>query len=180
VSELEPVIVDSLPRSLEEFRALREGLAVKPQGGAAMMILALHAFAEDQDLGLQFLVTAVDRDGLQPAPADPMGFRLRPQNLQLIRNQVKGKPHLLRSCMLGTSPETGYALPALPIRMAFSDNPYSGNKEAGPYKVFVACSGAATPRPIQVKKNDKGIWKASEWSSVLVGVKAPPKPPDTL
>jgi len=49
----------------------------------------------------------------------------------------------------------------------------SGNRETGQYKVSVTCSGAELPRPVTLKKNDKGLWKASEWSSLLVGVIPP-------
>ncbi len=49
----------------------------------------------------------------------------------------------------------------------------NGNRETGQYKVFVACSGAELPRPVTLKKNDQGLWKASEWSSLLVGVMPP-------
>ncbi len=35
------------------------------------------------------------------------------------------------------------------------------------------CTGAATPRPVTLKRNDRGVWKAYEWSSLLVGVRPP-------
>jgi hypothetical protein len=52
-------------------------------------------------------------------------------------------------------------------------NQYS-DIDANTVKVFVKCTGADSPRPITLVKNDKGIWKAKEFSSLLVGIKAPP------
>jgi len=34
-------------------------------------------------------------------------------------------------------------------------------------------SGADSPRPITLTRNNKGIWKASSWHSLLVTIKAP-------
>jgi len=66
-----------------------------------------------------------------------------------------------------------YSLPAPPYRLDFSANAYSGDPTAGLYKVFVACSGAR-PRPVTVARDrTDGLWKAYEWSSLLVGVRAP-------
>ena len=180
MSQLEPVRIDALPRSAEEFQALRDRVARIPQGGAAAMVVALLAFAEDEAVGGPMLVLAADRSRLQEAPDGTQGFRLRKTDLDLVRRQVKGKPHVLRSYFRGTSPASGYRLPPAPLEIAFTDNPYSGDAAAGPYKVFVACSGADSPRPVQVRKNDKGIWKASEWSSLIVGVKPPAPAGDDL
>jgi hypothetical protein len=55
----------------------------------------------------------------------------------------------------------------------FSDNPHSGDPETGTFKVFITSSGASSPRPVTVKRNDKGIWKAYEWSTLIVGVEPP-------
>ena len=77
------------------------------------------------------------------------------------------------SYIQGSSPENGYSVKT-PYEFKYKSNPYSGDAETGPYKIFVFCSGADSPRPITLKKNDKGIWKASSWSSVLVGIKKEP------
>ncbi len=35
------------------------------------------------------------------------------------------------------------------------------------------CSGAATPRPVTLKRESDGLWRGYEWSSLLTGVAAP-------
>jgi hypothetical protein len=92
--------------------------------------------------------------------------------------QIEKQAYVPRSYVKGTTPENGYQLPAPPYVFEFSDTPYSGDVDAGTYKVFVACSGAASPRPVTVRRNNRGIWKAYEWSSLVVGVQAPAREVD--
>ena len=91
-------------------------------------------------------------------------------DMQLIDRQMAKQMYIPRSYVKGATPENGYELPDPPYEFEFSDNPYSGDEEEGPYKVFVASSGAASARPMMVRRNNRGIWKAYEWSSLLVGI----------
>jgi hypothetical protein len=168
--------VNQLPDSVDEFVALRDELAQTPQGGAVMMVLALQAYVTDPDLGWQCLTIAVDRGRLQDGAAGYKGWELIAAERQRIVSRLKERAHLPRSYVLGASPEEGYRLPPPPYRFEVSDNPYSGSIESGRYKVFLACSGAASPRPVTLKCNDQGIWKAHEWSSLLLGVVKPAGP----
>jgi hypothetical protein len=169
----EHVQIGQLPQSAEEFITLRDQIATTPHGGAAAMVTALLLYAADEQLGLQCLTIAVDRDRLEAGTTGYRGWQLRRREMQRIETQIKAGPHIPRSYIHGATPENGYMLPALPYVLAFSDNPYSGDPDSGTYKLFVSCSGASSPRPVTVKRNDRGIWKAHEWSSLISGVKAP-------
>lgn len=173
MSELAPVEIESLPRSMEAFADLQQRLARSPEGGAAMMVLALLLYAEDEELGGGCLAAAADRGRLQEGSGGYAGWRLGKRDLSLIRSQVGGRPHILRSYFAGATPENGYRLPAPPFRLECSANPYSGEMAAGRYKAFVASSGAASPRPVTVQRDEQGLWKAHEWSSLLLGVQEP-------
>jgi hypothetical protein len=173
MASIQPVQVDRLPESIEDFVALRDAVAKTPQGGAAMMVVALLAFAEDEALGQQCLTVAVDRGRLQEGPDGYKGWQLRKSDMRRIGEQVARQSYLPKAYIKGATPENGYTLPAPPYIIEFSDNPYSGDPASGTYRVFVACSGAASPRPTTLKRNDKGIWKVFEWSSLVVGVQAP-------
>ena len=173
MSNVGPVSVNELPKSIEEFVALRDRIADTPQGGAAVMALALLAYAEDEALGKQCLTVAADRGRLDKGPGGFKGFKLINAELQRLQTRIRGKPHMLRSYFRGTSPESGYELPAPPYVFDVSDNPYSGDIESGTYKVFLACTGASQPRPIAVKRNNRGVWNAHEWSSLTLGVVEP-------
>lgn len=165
--------INALPQSIEEFVALRNKVAETPEGGATMMVVALLAYAEDEQLGQQCLTVAVDRGRLQEGAKGYKGWQLRNTDLQRIRTQLRGSAYLPKSYIQGATPENGYQLPAPPYSFDLSGNPYSGDPSTGTYKTFIASSGAASPRPVTMKRNDRGIWKASEWSSLVVGVQAP-------
>ncbi|MCB1166151.1 MAG: hypothetical protein KDK33_08360, partial [Leptospiraceae bacterium] len=71
----------------------------------------------------------------------------------------------------GASASNNYKVSA-PYTIVTSRNKYSGEESSGRVKVFVNVSGFS-PRPITLKKNDKGIWKAYECSSMFVNVPPP-------
>ena len=173
VSTLEAVIIDEMPTSVEAFVALRDRVATVPLGGAAMLVVALHVYTKDEDLGRQCLTVAVDRGRLVEGAEGYRGWLLGKRDLRRIQSQLAGQPYLPSSYFQGATPENGYRLGESPHALAFSYNPYSGDPASGEYKVFVECSGAASARPVTVKRNNRGIWKADSWSSLITGVRAP-------
>ena len=173
MAPLEPVLVQEIPTSVEEFVALRDQIAVVPQGGAAMMVVALHLYTQDESLGLECLTVAVDRARLVEGPGGYKGWQLGKRDLSRIKMQLSAQPYLPRAYFRSSAPENGYQLAEPPHVLSFSDNPYSGDRASGVYKVFVECSGAPSARPVTVKRNNRGIWKADSWSSLITGVRAP-------
>lgn len=162
--------IPALPRSPEEFVTLRNDLAQKPAGGAAMMVVALIVYAQDAKLGEKLITIAVEQRWLQADGQGYQGYSLGRADQQRIRDQVGVRPYIAYSYVAGTSPEGGYALPAGPLSIEITEVRDEGD---GSTKVFVRSTGADSPRPIRLRPNDKGIWKASEWSSVLVDVRRP-------
>ncbi len=167
--DAQSVTVQSMPGSVDEFIALRDELAGTPEGGAAVFLVAMMAYVEDTDLGEQFLTIALDRNNLSKgqaykgyAPASSIQYHLK---------RIQGMRYLPRSYVVGSSPDNGYTA-AAPYRFDFSRNRFSKEKEDR-IKVFVACSGADTPRPITMQKNNRGVWKAYNASSVFVGIRKP-------
>ncbi len=166
------VTVDKLPVSTDEFIQLRNTIAQTPEGGVTMFLVAMKIYSMNPELGEKCFVLAVDRGSLTSGNTYK-GFSLLKFDMQLIKNQMAKDKNLTNSYIKGSSPNNSYKV-KLPYIFTYSTNSYSGDKEAGPYKLFVKCSGADSPRPITVKRNDKGIWKAVSWSSVLVGIKKVP------
>jgi hypothetical protein len=170
VAERSVVTIDQLPQTAEAFALLQERVARTPEGGAAVMVVALLLYAEDRVLGERCLDQAVDGGRLHTVAG---GQRLGRRDLQLMASQVGGRPHVLRSYLAGTCPEGGYQMPEPPLGIEWSANPYSGDVDSGQYKVFVTSSGADSPRPVTVRRDAEGLWKAYEWSSLLLGVRDP-------
>lgn len=145
-------------------------IASTPEGGAAMMILALLIYSEKEELGRQCLTAVISLDLLEEGNYYK-GYKLRSSSMQLIKEQLKKEPFIPRSYIKGSNPENGYRIPDENLIMKFSTTKYSGDRASGIFKIFVECSGALM-RPITLKVNDKGLWKAYEWSSLIVGVRS--------
>jgi hypothetical protein len=173
VTELQTVSVETLPPSVEAYRTLRDRLATSPQGGAAMMIVALLLYSRDAKLGQACLAVAVDRSQLVAGPHGYRDWQLRNRDLRRIAEQTGAQPYLAQAYIDGATPENGYRLPELPWTIRFEANPHSGDPASGAYKVFVTCSGAGHPRPVSMQRNARGLWKAREWSSLLTGIQPP-------
>ncbi len=165
------VKVDKLPISTEEFVKLRNRIATTPQGGATMFIIAVKLYKENPDLGKQCLVIATDRSRLQTG-STYKNFQLFKPDMTSIERQINRYPYVVDSYFRGAAPENGYSSKT-PYILNFSSNAYSGNVADGNFKVFVKCYGADSPRPIRLIKNNRGYWKAKEWSSIIMGIKKP-------
>jgi len=166
------VTITNEPLSISEFEKLRDELSTTPEGGATIFLLALKIFSKDKILGNQCLVLAADRNSLTEGNVYK-GFNLMRNDLSRIESQLNQNNKIPDSYIKGGSPENNYSI-QLPYIYEYSTNPSSGNEGDGLIKLFVTCYGADTPRPIHLKKNNRGIWKVNNWSSVIVGIKKPP------
>ena len=122
----------------------------------------------DGDVAMLPLGGAQGYKGLQPRRAD----------LQAFAERNGPQPHIARSYVTGTSPEQGYALPAGPLSVRVRDQQVHGETQGDAAKRFVHSSGADSPRPLGLRKNNRGLWKATSWSSLQVGVRPPGTPVD--
>ena len=169
------ITIDKIPTSSEEFVALRDKIATTPEGGAVLFAVAMIAYGHKKETGLEFFTIAVDKSRLITGNTYK-GFSINNSDLSLLTMQLDKNLQLGNSYVLTTSAEAEYKLPAAPFKFEITENAYSGDRATGKFKVFVKSSGADTPRPITLAVNDKGIWKAHEWSSLIVGVKVIKKP----
>lgn len=166
------VSVPALPKTVEEFRTWRNTVAGVPQGGAAAFVVALLVYSQDAALGLQMLTTHIDRELLSPGNKGYKGLQPRSMRIRAFRDRVGRKPYIARSYIDGTSHTTGYKLPPLPWTIRIKEVRDTGR---GRSKVFVWSTGADSARPITLKVNNRGVWKAYEWSSLEVGTRRPQK-----
>lgn len=157
------------PSTVEEFINLRNKTALTTEGGVVMFLLALKIYSENPELGEKLLVLSVDKSVLMQGDIYK-GYQLRKGDMNLIKRQLAGYKNIANSYIKGANPKNGYNV-KLPYIYKLSENAYCGNRADGRFKNFVKCYGADSPRPIHIKKNNKGIWKATNWSSVITGIK---------
>lgn len=169
--------IKKIPDTIEEFIKMRDEYAKTPAGGAAMFVVALEMYVRDEKTGLAALTVAVDQKFLVKDSNGGYykGYKLEKFKEDQIKTYIKNKFYYLpKSYFKGTSSENAYALPKPPYKMYLFTNTYSFVRGEGYVKVFVQSTGTS-PTPVTLKKNDKGLWKAFEWSSFLMGVKKPPE-----
>lgn len=166
--------IASLPTTPEKLKELRDQVATTPLGGAAMFVVSMLTYAKDPKLGSQFFAEVIDSKSLEASKADDSygGFRPSGTDWGLLKQLLKDKPYTASCYVQGTSPEGKYALPSGSIKIRITTNQFSVINDTT-IKVFVACSGADTARPITVKLDAAGLWKATEWSSLYVAIRAP-------
>jgi hypothetical protein len=177
------VSLKSIPATIEEFIAMRDEVALTPSGGAAMFVAAMINYADNPALGLQCFTAILVNDSTLLWD-DPKGYggKSPNKNTMYFIEQIKKAPYMPNSYIVGTTVDNGYALPSAPYKITISTNKYSATKiESGECKVFIANTGGNMPRPITLIKNNKGIWKVKEFSSLVVGLsKVPVKNDDDL
>ena len=157
-----------IPGNLDEFKELYATLPDSPVAAAAAMILALLLYSENSEEGAKALSLAAHPDHLV---ATGETERLNQHSLNLLKMQIKGKSYHMQSYFKNTSTANNYALPPAPCLLEFSTNPHSTSAGEGYLKLFIQSSGADSPRPLSVKIDGTGKWKAVEWSSLLSGIK---------
>jgi len=160
-----------MPQTVKQFVELRNKIATTPEGGATMFIIALKMYEKNTEIGKQCIVIATDRSRLQVGNTYK-NFQLFATDMNRIKRQIEQYPYVPNSYFMGASPSNSYKSKR-PYKLTFSSNPYSGNIDEGNFKIFVKSYGADSPRPIRMIKNNKGYWKAKEWSTIIMGVSKP-------
>ena len=105
------------------------------------------------------------------SPTSYQGYNFKLSTSQSLHN-LKGNKHFscFRTCYFnGSAPENGYTAD-VPLAISVSRTMKISEEEM---KLFIDCIGAASPRPITLKKNSKGIWKAKNISSLFSGIRPP-------
>jgi hypothetical protein len=137
-----------------------------------MLIIAAVKYTQDQGAGRHWAIIATDPYWLSASKADRAykGFDLG-NSADFSLKQVDGKNYIPRSYIKGATVNNGYEIGQPPYKIEIERTADAGD---GMVKVFVRTSGADTARPITMRKNDAGVWKGFEYSSIFVSVKQPP------
>ena len=167
------VLPNGVKCTVDDLRAVRDGLAQTPEGGALVFIIALinYASTDNRKQGTNMAVLSMWEENVvkSDAPGNFNGFILHRSDLDRLDRISEATA---RSYVTGTSPVNGYAIADGSIEIGFrAQSRHAGSERSGTRKVFVWSSGADTARPITLKRNPKGLWKVSEFSSLVVGVR---------
>lgn len=132
-----------------------------PEGGALAFAVALYTFSEDPRLGTALLTLTLDISRIVDGPEGVSGKQ--PFDLRDFRERNGARPYIARPMFQGTSPAQGYAMPPLPWELRVHGQPQHSAPDD--VRLYIVTTGADSPKPLRLKRNDKGLWKALEWSS---------------
>ena len=138
------ITFNTLPDTLEGFKALPMAGMNTPFATAALTVLAFCFYPENKDLSLQML------DFLRgPRPLSVM-------DKQFIADRFRDKDYVPRSYFEGATPNNNY-LPSEPYSITVSENPYSYQNE-GYATLYITPGGADSPRSVQLRLAKDGKW----------------------
>lgn len=150
----------TLPKTLDQLKALPEASLQDPFASAALCLLALAEFPENREncyAMMEFL-------------KGPAG--LSPYDQQFIRDRFMDKDYVPRSYFAGATPENNYKA-AEPYTVTVYDNPYSRTQE-NYITLYLVCGGADNDRSLSLRlKPSTGQWFVNEFGGLLMGVKTP-------
>ncbi|MBM9499566.1 hypothetical protein JWG44_04795 [Leptospira sp. 201903071] len=165
--------ISSWPTDLTSFDSFRTEQSSTPQGALVSLLSALDLYSKNKEEGTKALILIVDSSLLNSDSNGYKGFSLSKNITDLIRRQLEQHPYLIGSYLPGSSATNNYKPNSAPYQFNLTANRFSGTEESGQRKLFIPSSGADSARPVTLKKNTKGVWKAHEFSSLLVGIKKP-------
>ena len=151
---------NSLPKNLDEMKALPQADLKSPEGTAALTVAALCVYPENAEECYRML------DFLRgPRPLSNM-------EKQFIRDRfMDGKNYLARSYFKGATPKNEYK-PDVPFTLVFSDSAAQIAEEG--YKILnVKSGGADSPRSITLR-NKPSTGERFLWEQMLLaGIRIP-------
>ena len=149
-------IFNSLPKTVEELRAMPESSCTDAFAVAALTVAVLCNYYDNAEETYRMLDAI---KGPQP---------LSTYEKQFIRDRMMDNKYVPISYFEGTSPANSYT-PSLPYKITVSDNPYSYT-DPNYANLYIASSGADSPRSVKLRKKGDNwfLWE----QFVLVGIRA--------
>lgn len=160
-----------IPTTLKSFIALRNRIAKTPEGGYAIFVIAMLTYEKNRKLAQKFFTIALDRKKLNRSS---LGWYKKFKPNSSIRYHIKmlrKNKCLGNALIVGTDHKKAYQLPAAPYKLVFSQLTVRNNKKVS---LYAMTTSGNMPRPLSLKKNNRGIWKAAGISSLFVGLSKTP------
>ncbi len=152
------VVFPTLPDDLSGFMALPQAALANPFDTAAMTVLALCFYPQDQQASLAML------DYLRgPRP-------LSNYDKQFIADRFRGADYLARSYFKGATYRNDY-VPSEPYTVTVNENPHSYTNE-NYARLFLTSGGADSQRYIDLRLAKDGKWYLWE-QYILSQIRAP-------
>ncbi|MBP5451113.1 MAG: hypothetical protein J6Y16_02630 [Treponema sp.] len=146
---MESFAFESLPKNVQELKALPQASLDSPFKTAALTLAVLCHYEQNPDETFEMLNFL---KGPEP---------LSTYEKQFIKERLAGKFYKVKSFFAGATPQNNYE-PSTPYTITVSDNSYSYPEENWA-TLYLQSGGADSPRPIKFrKKPSTGQWFLNE------------------
>lgn len=146
---METFTFESLPKNVQELKALPQATLDTPFKTAALTIAVLCHYEQNPDETFEML------DFLK-GPETVSNYEK-----QFLKDRLAGKTYKVKSFFAGATPQNNYE-PSTPYTISVSDNSYSYPEENWA-TLYLQSGGADSPRPIKFrKKPSTGQWFLNE------------------
>lgn len=148
------VVLNTLPMSVEELKAMPQGSLKNPEDTAALVIAALAVYPAAPDASIAMINYM--RNGRDLIGSD----------LQFVKERGVSHNNAVIACFKGATPENNYT-PTEPATIEMMENAYSREQiKDGILTLYVKCNGADSPRVITLRqKASTGEWFF--WSGIM-------------
>ena len=160
----------NIPSEITEYQELQQTVNT-PEGAAGLFVMAMLAHEQSPIVARALMSLSLAQGQLVAGPNGYKGRQPDPAMNDHIK-RLQDDPDIARSYITGATPQNGYTLGDGDLTMYFTRNKLSV-VTPDEIRVYIATSGAGTPRPIYLKRESDGIWRVAECSSLFVGIYAP-------
>jgi len=162
--------VAQLPADVAQFQEQMTGRATSPQGAAKLWFDAVMVYTTRDKAQGTAMITEMTKDKDWEA------------TMSYFVDALNNKAHLFRSYTKGATPDNGYRTDPdkyeLVIVGKAHTRPFADYPEGEVVKLSLKSGGAELPRPMFMQRNEDGIYKAREFSSICVDVRPIKTPVD--
>ncbi|MCB9033302.1 MAG: hypothetical protein H6553_05655 [Chitinophagales bacterium] len=156
-----------VPNQIAETQGLIDEYGSSMFSMTAIFITALQRYQTNKSIGIKDVIACCHTTLLiNSSSADSYnGYDLTSGGKSTLSTQISSYPKTPYIYMKGATPSNNYT-PTLPITIEMYADPI--NTTTTYAKIFIYTQGADSPRPLHLKK-ENGIWKVSNFSSLLTG-----------
>jgi len=148
------------PSTCEEFLSLAPDFMNRPEGTAALLIVALKVYTKDRDAGLAMLNHL---HGPRP---------LSNHDKQFLKDRLSDKLYLPDSYAVGATVDNNYT-PDEPFSIDVEHDPVPSHEDFL-FRVRITSSGADTPRLVVLRRKESGNeWFVWEYPGIVSGIRVP-------
>lgn len=149
----------------DEFQSSWEKDAKEPENTILYYLIAALNLEKNQKTAEAMMSVVITKDDLREDGSSPSGYKLGNRAGYFVEQFLESKNNA-RSYVGGTN-ENDYSIDWEKLTLTIiKKQDYMGG-----VKIFVHSGGRDNPVPCQLKKNNKGQWKLTEYSSFCMGVK---------